>query len=402
MSDKPMRVDLKVGEIAISVHGFENPLPVFRRMLTLLSETLERAPQLPKAGIDFDAATIERLMQTLREQQAAAGLSAAVEVTPGLIVTAIEGKAEAAPVQPAAAKPAPPKPGPRLEMEPVESEGEPPASKPPVQANAANKGVEDAEVISATAPKGAADLPPGLAPLGFLQQPGAATATASAPAAAPAGNAPINIFADPEPETTPPPPPSATPAPKTTAKAPPAPPPPSARQSKATDKPTPASPPPAAAKPAAAPATTAPRIPGTAPKGKPNTPRLDALMAQHRTSDAAKPAETKTAPAKPAAAPADDTPPQSPAALMKKADAKTVTDLLGVAAAYVSLIDNRETFTRREVMEVFDQLPGEHPRSLEARIKGFGALVSEKVLVKSENDRFTLSEEAKTRFSKLL
>ena len=48
-----------------------------------------------------------------------------------------------------------------------------------------------------------------------------------------------------------------------------------------------------------------------------------------------------------------------------------VADLMVSAAAWMVLIQGQTAFTRREVIDVFEGIPGEHSKTLEARIKGF-------------------------------
>ncbi|MEL6219278.1 MAG: hypothetical protein AAFR79_12570 [Pseudomonadota bacterium] len=90
------------------------------------------------------------------------------------------------------------------------------------------------------------------------------------------------------------------------------------------------------------------------------------------------------------------------AELAVRAGATAVPDLLAAAAAWLTLVDKRPTFGRREVMEVFDQMPGDHPRTLEARIKGYGKLVRNGALQLVDDGHFSLSEEERERFRNLI
>ena len=49
-------------------------------------------------------------------------------------------------------------------------------------------------------------------------------------------------------------------------------------------------------------------------------------------------------------------------------------------------------------MEIFDTIPGDHPRTLEARIKGYGRLVRGGDIRLVEDGLFAMSEEALERF----
>ena len=79
-----------------------------------------------------------------------------------------------------------------------------------------------------------------------------------------------------------------------------------------------------------------------------------------------------------------------------------VSDLLAASAAWLTLVEDKEHFTRREVMQVFDTLPGDHPRTLEARIKGYGKLVRSDVLILIDDGIFALSGAERERFQGLL
>lgn len=92
----------------------------------------------------------------------------------------------------------------------------------------------------------------------------------------------------------------------------------------------------------------------------------------------------------------------TPAELARLDGAATVTDLLACAAAWLSIVKGQARFARRDVMAVFDEIPGEHPRSLEARIKGYGKLVRNGVLVLVDDGLFALSDEEQARYSRLL
>ena len=96
----------------------------------------------------------------------------------------------------------------------------------------------------------------------------------------------------------------------------------------------------------------------------------------------------------------DDPAPSGSAGFAAMIDAQTVPELLTASAAYLTIGQGRSRFTRREVMDVFDGLPGDQPRSLEARIKGFGRLVREGTLVLVEDGVFAMSQSARERFER--
>ena len=115
---------------------------------------------------------------------------------------------------------------------------------------------------------------------------------------------------------------------------------------------------------------------------------------------APEPSPVANAPAEAAEVPAETTraDTSTPAYFVEVSSAETVPDLLAAAAAYLTLGEGRARFTRREVMDVFDALPGDQPRTLEARIKGFGRLVREGTLVLVEDGVFAMSHQARARF----
>lgn len=90
------------------------------------------------------------------------------------------------------------------------------------------------------------------------------------------------------------------------------------------------------------------------------------------------------------------------AGLVQAAGATTVPDMMICAAAWMVLLQGKVSFTRREVLEVFDQIPGDHEKTLEARIKGFGRATRNGQLVAIEDGTFGLSQEELDRFERLL
>ena len=92
----------------------------------------------------------------------------------------------------------------------------------------------------------------------------------------------------------------------------------------------------------------------------------------------------------------------SAAELADRFGAADVADLLAASAAWLALAGGRPQFSRREVMEVFETLPGDHPRTLEARIKGFGKLVRSGTLVLVEDGAFAMPARERERFHELM
>ena len=90
------------------------------------------------------------------------------------------------------------------------------------------------------------------------------------------------------------------------------------------------------------------------------------------------------------------------AGLAQVAEAKSVAELIVSAAAWMVLIQGKHTFSRSEVVDVFEKMPGEHKKTLEARIKGFGKAVRNGQLVLIEAGVFGLSNTELERFQRLL
>jgi hypothetical protein len=90
------------------------------------------------------------------------------------------------------------------------------------------------------------------------------------------------------------------------------------------------------------------------------------------------------------------------AGLAERAGARSVAELMVASAAWMVLIQGQTRFARRDVLDVFETIPGDHDRSLEARIKGFGKAVRNGHLVMIEDGVFGLSRAELERFQALL
>ncbi len=82
--------------------------------------------------------------------------------------------------------------------------------------------------------------------------------------------------------------------------------------------------------------------------------------------------------------------------------ASSVADLLAASAAWLTLVKGSGRFSRREVMQVFDDLPGDHPKTLEARIKGYGKLVRSGTLMLVDDGVFAMAQSARDDYQMLL
>ncbi|MEM7424328.1 MAG: hypothetical protein AAF334_11450, partial [Pseudomonadota bacterium] len=89
-------------------------------------------------------------------------------------------------------------------------------------------------------------------------------------------------------------------------------------------------------------------------------------------------------------------------ALAQRAGADSVSDLLAASAGWITVAKNKSRFSRREVMEVFETIEGDHPRTLEARIKGYGKLVRSGTLILVDDGVFALAQNEKERFQSIL
>ncbi len=127
-------------------------------------------------------------------------------------------------------------------------------------------------------------------------------------------------------------------------------------------------------------------------------PRLEDIVSRVRGGAPADRAPEDPDPAGPGAARSGGAAAIDAAELANRAEASSVPELLAASAAWLTLVDKRSTFGRREVMDVFDTIPGEHPRTLEARIKGYGKLVRSGALVLVDDGRFALSQEERDRY----
>jgi hypothetical protein len=90
------------------------------------------------------------------------------------------------------------------------------------------------------------------------------------------------------------------------------------------------------------------------------------------------------------------------AGIAEAAGAKSVADLMVSSAAWMVLIQGQTTFTRSEVVAVFETIPGEHPKTAESRVKGFGKAVRNGQFVQVEEGVFGLSRIELENFQRML
>ena len=72
------------------------------------------------------------------------------------------------------------------------------------------------------------------------------------------------------------------------------------------------------------------------------------------------------------------------------------------AAAWLTLEQGKSRLTRREVMEVLEQIPSGGPRALADRIKGFGKLVRSGTLILVDDGVFAMAQNERERFQSLI
>ncbi len=136
--------------------------------------------------------------------------------------------------------------------------------------------------------------------------------------------------------------------------------------------------------------------------GRPTGNMLASYDLRSRLSDSMSPPhEPEPEPEEePEPVPADE--PFTAEKLAKAAEAETVEDLIVCSAAWMVLMKGQTKFGRRDVLEVFEKLPGDHPTTLEAKIKGFGKAVRNGHLIPVGEGIFGLSRSDLEDFQRLL
>ena len=395
------RLDLQFGSFACSVQGFDDPVQPVQQVLQALQNLLEETPELADAGISFDAEAIERLVGEVARRADIDEEN--VEIVPGLIIVHRRGDAaatgdadayggasdeadeawsrpfvagsadtaetgESAPPDPEAAGAEAPQARPEPEAEEAAEPayvniftpgahadgggGEPDAALPGDAADTDLHGAaEDGPARDIFADTGVS------AGGGVFVDPMAAN-TAAEPVAEPGGeDEPVNFFAAPDPA------------------------------GERGDEPDDTGPGDdrnvfagADAEEAVEDAPEDPVEPGD------DAERVEALFG--RSED------------QPVVEEADEG--YTAAGLAQTAGAETAADLMVSAAAWMVLIRGQTTFTRRDVIEVFETIPGKHSKTAETRIKGFGKAVRNGQMIMVEDGVYGLSRTELERFQLLL
>jgi len=412
MSDTTKRLDLRFGVFACSVQGFDDPVQPVQQVLQALQSLLEETPEIADAGISFDAEAIERLVGEVARRADIAEEN--VEIVPGLIIVhrghgnAAAGEPEAfdarydegegdggeAWSQPFVASAA--------DTGDTEPSGSDPADAEIAEESHAPEADEGAEpeYVNIFSPGAHADVEDANGPdsAAFEVAAGADPADADPYAAVEDGHddAPPrdifadtgdsvgdSVFADPMAANT-----AAQPTDETADEDDPV------NFFATRDQADEGADDPGGAGPGDYDnvfASIDPEDAGEEPPEEPGKPddepeRVESLFG--RSED------------QPVVEEADEG--YTAAGLAQTAGAETVADLIVSAAAWMVLIQGQTTFTRSDVIEVFKTMPGEHSKTLEARIKGFGRATRNGQLVTVEDGVFGLSRTELERFQALL
>ena len=103
MSDELPRIDLRFGDMAVSVQGVEQPVQAMKQILRFVQRLVEETPEITSTGFQLDEETANALIADVAARTGAAAQD--IAATPGLIVLpATAAAAEEAP-EPATAPP---------------------------------------------------------------------------------------------------------------------------------------------------------------------------------------------------------------------------------------------------------------------------------------------------------
>ena len=78
--------------------------------------------------------------------------------------------------------------------------------------------------------------------------------------------------------------------------------------------------------------------------------------------------------------------------------AASLPELLEASAAYVTLMNGRPNFSRREIFDLFDELNSRDQISHEARIKTFSRLLRSGVIERTQDGSFSMSRSALAQY----
>ncbi len=397
MSDATKRLDLQFGSFACSVQGFDDPVQPVQQVLQALQNLLEETPELADAGISFDAEAIERLIGEVARRADVAEEN--VEIVPGLIIVhrrgddAAAGDAEAYGDEDEAwSRPFVAGAADTGDTGDTGTSGSEPADAEVPEESREPEAVEDAEpgFVNIFAPGGQADVDAGGGP---GTDPDAADDGApedgptrdifadtgeSAGGSVFADPMAVNIGAEPVDE------PMDEDDPVNLFSAP-------DRAGESGDEPGDSDPGDSGNVFASVESADAGEDTREDPGADPGEPDEESERVENlfgRSED------------QPEVEEADEG--YSAGGLAQTAGAETVAELMVSAAAWMVLLQGQTTFTRHEVTDVFETIPGEHSKTLEARIKGFGKAVRNGQLIMIEDGVYGLSRIELERFQSML
>ena len=397
MASGGKRLDLQFGSFACSVQGFDDPVTPVQQVLQAMQHVLEESPELGTAGLNFDAEMIEQLIGEVGRR---ADLDeSSIEIVPGLIIIHHGEVSRSAPVVKAA---------PTLVEEDEEETiilGGPKHEAPeqPDYINIfapAQHAEEPAPEDDPFADMEEGDFAPTAAAEEEDDEPTPADLIAERLGGTDAGGPPRDIFAEGADE----------PAAQdsvfadtlgASARA-------DARADVSAD---------VSASSNVGASSRASRSSGPSDVNFFSSPLLPALrprssrshdvedvipLSLFSSADTAERESTGPSPVSEPAEAAPDTEGYTAASLAAKAGAATVPDLIVSAAAWMLLIKGQTSFSRKDVLEVFDGMPGDHEKSLQSRIRGFGKAVRDRQLVQLDDGLFGLSRKELKRFQSAL
>lgn len=362
MRGNSRRLDVCLGDFAVSIQGFDDPLAVLEEVLRLGQRVIAESPDLVNSEAVFDEAAMTEVIERVARRTGAD--PDALGAVPGIVLVhrsdetdggLAEIRRAASQPQDAALDEVPARSGPAIDATLRRSAGhDDAASADEVEADRTTPEAAHAEALGAGAATGA-------------------EAQGTGDGAADDEPRVVNIFGTPEPQ-------AGTRRPLF--------------QARSTTDATPAPPPAADA-----------RAGGDGGRGGIGLgDRFESLLAKVHGRAAEPDAASKpAAPAASAPGAATMAPARmSPAEVAAAAGAEDAQDALLSAAAFLTVIRRQSRFTRRELMAVFDEIPGEFPRTLEIQIKGIGKLTRNGSLRRVDDDHFGLSRELIEKFEPLL
>ncbi|MEM6906585.1 MAG: hypothetical protein AAF568_11880 [Pseudomonadota bacterium] len=83
MADPTRRIDLRHGDFAVSVQGFEDPTKPIRMLIRALQRTIEETPEFSNVAFSADDAVVEEILGKLAAEE---GVEDGFEAVPGLIL----------------------------------------------------------------------------------------------------------------------------------------------------------------------------------------------------------------------------------------------------------------------------------------------------------------------------